>query len=90
MNKKQIFINVLLITLVASLCIVLLGGCSNVNAENSANVSRFVCVEHKYDWEVVYDRYTRVMYAVSRGSYNNGNFTLLVDADGKPLLWEND
>jgi len=87
MSKKQIFTNVLLITLVASLCIVLFNGCDNVNAENSVNVSRFACVENIYDWEVVYDRYTRVMYAVSKGSYNRGSFTLLVDGEGKPLLW---
>lgn len=87
MSKKQIFINVLLITLAALLCIVLLGGCSNVNAEKTTNVSRFACVENIYDWEVVYDRYTRVMYAVSKGSYNRGSFTLLVDSEGKPLLW---
>ena len=37
---------------------------------------------------VVADRDTKVMYAVSRGGYNCGNFTLLVDADGKPLLWD--
>lgn len=30
----------------------------------------------------------KVMYAVSYGTSNCGTFTLLVDADGKPMLWE--
>lgn len=28
------------------------------------------------------------MYAVSHDTNNNGTFTLLVDKDGKPLIWE--
>ena len=28
------------------------------------------------------------MYAVSLGYYNCGTFTLLVDADGKPLIYK--
>lgn len=30
----------------------------------------------------------KVMYAVSGGAYNNGTFTLLVNPDGTPMLWE--
>lgn len=50
--------------------------------------SRFVVVEKCWSWQVVYDKETLVMYAVSDGGYNNGNFTLLVESDGKPLLWK--
>ena len=38
--------------------------------------------------QIVYHKETKVMYAVSCGSYNYGNLTVLVDADGKPMLWE--
>ena len=34
------------------------------------------------------DKETGVMYAVSCGVYNNGTFTLLVDADGNPLIYK--
>lgn len=34
------------------------------------------------------DKETGVMYAVSNGGYNSGTFTLLVDENGKPLIWE--
>lgn len=49
--------------------------------------SRMVCVEETNAYCIVYDKYTKVMYAVSDGRYNRGTFTLLVDADGNPLLY---
>ena len=57
-------------------------------ADNSHSISRFVVVEEAYRWKVVYDKETLVMYAVSDGAYNIGTFTLLVDAEGKPLKWK--
>ena len=58
--------------------------------ERPAKESRFMTVEGNTlsMWYVVVDRETGVMYAVSHGTYNLGTFTLLVDADGKPLIWE--
>lgn len=64
-----------------------LTGCSEVE-EKSAEKSNFVKVEDNYNWYIVYHKETKVMYAVSRGSYNCGTFTLLVNADGTPMLWE--
>lgn len=52
------------------------------------NESMFVAVETTSLWKIVYHKETRVMYAISYSSYNCGNFTLLVDADGSPLLWD--
>ena len=39
-------------------------------------------------FHIVYHTETKVMYAVSDSGNNYGTVTLLVDADGKPLLWE--
>ena len=50
--------------------------------------SRMVYVEETGAYCIVYDKYTKVMYAVSNSGYNYGNFTLLVDANGNPLLYE--
>ena len=50
--------------------------------------SRMVYVEETGAYCIVYDKYTKVMYAVSNSGYNFGNFTLLVNADGDPLLYE--
>jgi len=70
----------------------LVAGCAKVEKaheeEKKVDVSRFVQVESAPTWQVVADRDTGVMYAVSAGMYNLGTFTLLVDADGKPLLWK--
>lgn len=49
--------------------------------------SMFVIVETTATWTIVYHKDTRVMYAVSCQPYNSGNFTLLIDAEGNPLLW---
>lgn len=48
----------------------------------------FGIVEKSSAWCVVYDRRTKVMYVYPHGYNNTGTFTVLVDADGKPLLWE--
>lgn len=80
----------LIMALVMSLC--LMAGCGTASVESEAkedaNTSMFVEVEESFNWWVVYHRDTKVMYAVSRGGYNCGTFTLLVDADGTPMLWE--
>lgn len=48
----------------------------------------FVEIERTDSWKVVYHKETKVMYAVSFGGYNSGNFTLLVNDDGSPMLWK--
>ena len=52
--------------------------------------SMFVQVECAGSWEVVYHRDTKVMYSVSDSGYNHGNFTLLVNADGTPMIYRGD
>lgn len=56
----------------------------------ASNKSRFMRIESDYSWEIYADRETGVMYAVSDGYYNKGTFTLLVDANGDPLIYEGD
>lgn len=38
------------------------------------------------DYHVVYHRDTKVMYVVTN-PYKNGTFSLLVNSDGTPMLW---
>lgn len=64
-------------------------GCSGEKAEASEK-SRFMKVEDHFNWYIYADRETGVMYAVSGGVHNCGDFTLLVDANGKPLIYEGD
>ena len=37
---------------------------------------------------IMYDNRTKVMYSVSYGRYIEGTLTVLVNADGTPLLWK--
>lgn len=50
--------------------------------------SLFTALQVTNLWYVVYCMKTKVMYVVSNGSGNAGNFTLLVNPDGSPMLYE--
>ena len=52
-----------------------------------ANDKPFETVYIGWSYEVVYHKQTKVMYVVSDGVNNKGSFTLLVDANGKPLVY---
>lgn len=79
MAKKCVF----LLALIA----MLLSGCAS-EEETETSGKMFVTVERTWNYSIVYNKETRVMYAVSDGSYNNGTFTLLVNADGTPMIWK--
>ena len=55
-------------------------------------VSMFVIIEGSGAdcYRIVYHRDTKVMYAISCGGYNAGNFTVLLNPDGSPMLWKGD
>lgn len=48
---------------------------------------RFIIVEENINYNVVYEKNTKVMYVISMGEHNHGNFTMLVNKYGKPLLY---
>lgn len=50
--------------------------------------SMFVLVEKGLNHYVVYHKDTKVMYVVSGGASNAGTFTMLVNPDGSPLVYE--
>ena len=71
----------------AMIIMALITGCAKVESANKKEeISRFVVIEKTPCWMVVADKETGVMYTVSWGTYNCGTFTLLVDADGNPLI----
>ena len=79
-----------LITVVLiALMMVTISACATKRTSEAVKgeTSRMVYVEETGAYCIVYDKYTKVMYAVSNGGYNTGNFTLLVDANGNPLLY---
>ncbi len=50
--------------------------------------ARFVTIYSGDTYDVVYNEQIKVMHTVSRGHHNNGSFTLLVESDGKPMLYD--
>ena len=67
-------------------------GCGSPTTENlisaSNSNSMFAMVESTSLYEVLYHKDTKVMYVVSRGYYNQGTFTIMLNAEGMPLLYE--
>lgn len=84
MKKISVFI-------AAVVMAVMLFGCGTNPSQSEVNensLSMFVKVEDGGLWDVYYHKDTKVMYAVSDAAYNTGTFTVLVNADGSPLIWE--
>lgn len=85
----------IIILMMLLLCL-LLTGCgvkmptANDAATNDGDRSMFVLIENGVTYRIVYHRNTKVMYAISAGGYNSGNFTVMVDEEGKPLLYQED
>lgn len=77
-----------------ALCTCLLTGCGGGGVlevdENVSNSSSFVIVENGDGYYIVYHKDTRVMYSFSTIGSNWGNLCLLVNADGTPMIWEDE
>lgn len=86
-SAKSKFIAIIIaITLVV--VVLFFVGCNNTNNSVKADDSVFITISYKAEYQIVYDRETKVMYAMSDASYNRGNFIMLVNADGTPKLYE--
>lgn len=81
--KRLVLMFLLVVTILAA------SGCSyGMDEEPRADApSMFVKVEGCGTFDIVYDRDTKVMYAVSPSDHNFGNVTMLVNADGTPKVW---
>lgn len=91
--KKKVLALISLVTVLSSLLI----GCDGLNytevernydTQNENINSMFVEVECTGEWKVVYDKETKVMYSVAAYGSGTGQFTLLVDENGNPKLWD--
>lgn len=59
-------------------------------SNNYAENERFIQIYNQYSkdgFRIYYDKKTKVMYLIS-DIYKGGGATVLVDRDGKPLLYE--
>lgn len=91
-QMKQILCTVFTICLCGLFLILNITGCTSNDkvSESPDEVSEasFVIVEKElvngYFYKIAYHKETKVMYVL--GQYND--FEVMLDADGKPLLWE--
>lgn len=86
--KKILLICVILLALLLCSCGSQMLTEEQVSKDNTSNLSMFIQVEDGNSYKIVYHRDTKVMYAISDGSYNYGTFTVMLNADGTPMLWE--
>ena len=81
---KKIFL-IISISMIALMCF---AACDNPVEKYAFRQLRFCHVESTDNFYIVYHKETKVMYAVSDSTYNHGNFTLLVNADGTPMTYK--
>ena len=86
MEKLKTITKIILIILVLTSMLFILAGCTSQS--NAESERQFEYVSTEFDFKVIYHKKTKIMYAVSSGYYTYGNLTVLVDAEGKPLLYE--
>lgn len=69
----------------------LLTGCGEIT-DSQKKEDMFVVIQKSappsHPYEIVYHKDTKVMYAISDGGNSYGIFTLLVNSDGSPMLYE--
>lgn len=86
--KKILLICMLLLALLLCSCGTPMLTEEEVSKDNSPDISMFIRVENGEGYKIVYHRDSKVMYAISDGYYNMGTFTVMLNADGTPMLWE--
>lgn len=77
----------LFVTALIMVCTVI-SACSIQEEEAPTNPPMFEVIENDYYYQIVYNKTTKVMYAVSDDTHNHGVFTLLVNADGTPMTYK--
>lgn len=87
----------LLLMLIVIACILSICSCGTTmqtedeaSKSEDADVSMFVLLEDcesSYGFIVVYHKDTKVIYTISKGMYNSGNFTVMLNPDGTPMVY---
>ena len=95
--KRIVIITFIIAVILIGLLIAPLLACDQnavIKQEKVNETSMFVVVETTLEWEVVYHKQTKVMYVYSKTHIGGGEarcnsgFTVLLDANGMPLLWK--
>ena len=91
-TTKRILAGLAAFLIVASIVLTFVG-CASTTAsakeiDDTDDGNTFILIDADYYCWIVYHKDTKVMYAVSRSGYNAGTYTVLVNADGTPMIWE--
>jgi hypothetical protein len=81
--KKFLFILLFLFCVTLTSCVSTESSSYFLNRFEAVDVGNGV-LNKGFDGDIVYDKETKVMYVVSR----TGTFTVMVDENGKPLLYK--
>lgn len=76
-----------ILVLLSCICVLGFTGCYE-SVDNNPRQTSFVIVDSASSYIVMYHKDTKVMYVMSNSAYNYGNFTLLVNPDGTPMVYE--
>lgn len=78
-----------LICAIAAATIAVSLACCGVSEAEAGQENMFETIQLNYsdDYYVVCHKETKAMYVVSDGYKNQGNFTVLVNPDGTPMIW---
>lgn len=90
--KKLLILFILLITLMLCACDAN-GKPIEYKSREYTHEPTFVSIESGDEYQIVYHRETKVMYVVSQNYSSYGPkaiFTVMLDAEGKPLLYQGD
>lgn len=85
--KNKALLTIMLLTIILS-------GCGQRTIQDEAKKEQdsyntyFIRISSEYSGDIVYDSRTGVQYWRSDGMYNSGNLTVLLDTDGKPLIYK--
>lgn len=75
-------------SLILVIAIGIIAACCVRSTASAGDLNDFTWVGGGSYYFTVYHNKTKVMYVVSDVKYNRGTFTLLVDEEGNPLIWE--
>lgn len=75
------------IAIVSVAILVALCGCSSETQDGGHLSNRFVTVEQDGRYSIVVDSETNVMYLRYESEMYKYGFTVLLNADGSPMLW---
>lgn len=84
-NFKCLFLAIVIVISITLIGCTLVGEDSTNYAEGTYSVT-FTLVGRAPGCDIYVCDQTKVLYAMNRGTYNYGTYTLLVSADGSPML----